>query len=101
MRGPWRLPPSGRTPVERLRSGLKASGMQMIDPGEGQPTARAPADIASLAGRQERARAWFEALRDQICAAFEALEDKLPAGARLSEHSPGRFVRSPWERSDH
>ena len=29
--------------------------------------------------RKSQARAWFEALRDEICAAFEALEDRLPA----------------------
>ncbi len=37
------------------------------------------------------ARAWFEALRDRLCAAFEAIEDA--AGGR-----PGRFVRTPWAR---
>jgi len=51
--------------------------------------------------RKTRARAWFEALRDEICAAFEALEDGLPAGAPLSDHAPARFVRTPWERTDH
>jgi len=48
-----------------------------------------------------RARAWFEQLRDDICAAFEGLEDALPAGAQLSERAAGRFVRTPWNRTDH
>jgi coproporphyrinogen III oxidase len=37
------------------------------------------------------APAWFEALRDRLCAAFVAIEDE--AGGR-----PGRFVRTPWAR---
>src|SRR6185436_2538584 len=53
-----------------------------------------------IAERQARARAWFEHLRDDICAAFEALEDALPAGAPLADHAPRRFVRTPWERTD-
>jgi coproporphyrinogen III oxidase len=58
-------------------------------------------DPATLAARKARARTWFEQLRDDICAAFEALEDALPAGAPLSDRPPGRFVRTPWERTDH
>ena len=54
-----------------------------------------------IAERQSRARAWFEQLRDDICAAFEALEDALPAGAPLAERAAGRFVRTPWKRTDH
>jgi coproporphyrinogen III oxidase len=57
-----------------------------------------PADTET---RKSRARAWFEALRDDICTAFEALEDALPAAAPLSEREAGRFVRTPWERTDH
>jgi coproporphyrinogen III oxidase len=55
----------------------------------------------AVAERQSRARAWFEQLRDDTCAAFEGLEDALPAGAPLSERAAGRFVRTPWNRTDH
>ena len=58
-------------------------------------------DAALLPNRKARARAWFEALRDDICAAFEKIELELPAGAPLAQESPGRFVRTPWSRTDH
>jgi coproporphyrinogen III oxidase len=58
-------------------------------------------DIESLEARKARARAWFEELRDKICAAFEALEDALPPGAPLADLAAGRFVRTPWQRTDH
>lgn len=58
-------------------------------------------DAAALEQGKSRARAWFETLRDDICAAFEALEDSLPAGASQGDRAPGRFVRTPWERTDH
>jgi coproporphyrinogen III oxidase len=54
-----------------------------------------------LADHQARARAWFERLRDDICAAFEALEDALPTSAPLADRVAGRFVRTPWARTDH
>jgi coproporphyrinogen III oxidase len=44
-----------------------------------------------------RARAWFESLRDRICAAFEAIEDDY-AGAAQADMPPGRFERHPWDR---
>jgi len=58
-------------------------------------------DPAPIKARKTRARAWFEALRDDICAALEALEDALPANAPLCERAAGRFVRTPWSRTDH
>ncbi|MBL8835905.1 MAG: oxygen-dependent coproporphyrinogen oxidase [Alphaproteobacteria bacterium] len=48
------------------------------------------------AGRKAEARAWFERLRDQICAAFEGLEDAL-AGTH-ADLPAGRFVRTAWRR---
>lgn len=58
-------------------------------------------DSAAIEARKTRARIWFEALRDDICAGLEALEDALPAGAPLCERAAGRFVRTPWSRTDH
>jgi coproporphyrinogen III oxidase len=58
-------------------------------------------DAGQTEARKARARAWFEGLRDNICAAFEALEDALPAGARCADRPAGRFVRTPWSRTDH
>ena len=56
-------------------------------------------DVSLIDERKARARSWFEALRDQICAAFEKLEDDAPAPLYPGE--AGRFVRTPWERTDH
>jgi len=52
---------------------------------------------AETANRQERAREWFEMLRDDICAAFETLEDELTG--TLHERPPGRFERKAWTRA--
>jgi len=52
-----------------------------------------------LDARKARVRTWFETLRDDICAAFEALEAGLPAHAPLAERAAGRFVRTPWSRA--
>ena len=45
---------------------------------------------------QQQATAWFEGLRDRICAALEALEDEY-AGP-LASQPPGRFERKAWQR---
>ena len=58
-------------------------------------------DETDLDSRKSRARAWFETLRDDVCASFEKLEDTLPADAAFADREPGRFVRTPWSRSDH
>jgi coproporphyrinogen III oxidase len=58
-------------------------------------------DPAELSRRKDQARAWFEALRDEICALLEAVETDLPEGASGADQPPGRFVRTPWSRTDH
>jgi len=59
--------------------------LSAVPPGPGEHRLAAPA------------RAWFEALRDRLCAAFEALEDALAAGPHAGL-PPGRFVRTGWSR---
>lgn len=50
----------------------------------------------NLDDKKARAKAWFEALRDDIIAAFEALEDEV--GDLYADMAPGRFARTPWRR---
>ena len=46
--------------------------------------------------RRQEAKAWFESLRDRICAALEQLEDE--ASAALYPGEAGRFDYRPWAR---
>lgn len=55
---------------------------------------------AAYAVEKEAARAWFEALRDRICAAFEALEDEAEGTPGTDGRAAGRFVRDAWDRTD-
>jgi len=47
--------------------------------------------------KKAMARAWFEALRDRICKAFETIEDEF--GEEFSD-TPGRFVQTEWSRDN-
>ena len=55
-----------------------------------------PSDIED---KKARASAWFAQLRDEICTAFEAVEDDIKGPN--ADREPGRFERTPWERTDH
>lgn len=46
---------------------------------------------------REPARAWFESLRDRLCAAFEAIEREQD-GEREQDSPPRTFQRTPWQR---
>jgi coproporphyrinogen III oxidase len=50
-----------------------------------------------VSDQKQRARAWFEELRDSICAAFEKIEDDYHGA--LSHLPPGRFERKSWSRA--
>lgn len=56
---------------------------------------------AEIEQRKATAKAWFEKLRDKICAAFEDLEGTLPAGTPMADRPPMRFDRKSWHRTDH
>jgi coproporphyrinogen III oxidase len=63
-------------------------------------TARQSAETPrSIEANKARARGWFEELRDMICLALENIEADAPAG--LYPGQPGKFVRTPWNRTDH
>jgi coproporphyrinogen III oxidase len=50
------------------------------------------------AGLQDAARAWFEDLRDRLCAAFEAIEDAAVGNPGGGDVGAARFVRTAWSR---
>lgn len=62
-----------------------------------------PANLALAESMKPRARAWFETLRDRICASLEAIEDEAagPFASEADAATAGRFVRTPWSRTNH
>jgi coproporphyrinogen III oxidase len=53
---------------------------------------------APLDAAKQQTRAWFEALRDRICAAFEAIETDY-TGKQHGELPAGKFERKAWQRT--
>jgi coproporphyrinogen III oxidase len=50
--------------------------------------------------RKERARLWFERLRDDLCAALEKIEDEAEGLPGCAGKRAGRFVKSSWTRGE-
>lgn len=59
----------------------------------------APSPSASYVTEERKAEAaaWFRQLRDDICTAFESLEDELTG--TYADRPAGRFERTPWQRA--
>lgn len=66
-----------------------------MNPRDMLATATMPLELET---KKAAASAWFRDLRDRICAAFEAVEDDIRGP--FSDRPAGRFVRTPWERTD-
>ena len=49
-------------------------------------------------GHKKRASEWFDAFRDDLCAALEACEDEVKPRPGAAE--PGRFERTEWRREE-
>jgi coproporphyrinogen III oxidase len=56
-------------------------------------------DTPEIDPQKHAAAAWFQQLRDDICDAFERIEDEC-AHPQLGERPAGRFVRKSWARDD-
>lgn len=51
-----------------------------------------------LETRKVQARAWFERLRDEICASYEAIEDAVTGPNDSTDLAAGLFERKAWQR---
>ncbi|NVN12270.1 MULTISPECIES: oxygen-dependent coproporphyrinogen oxidase [Nguyenibacter] len=66
-----------------------------------EPRASIPRDMLAHDALKDPARAWFEALRDRICDAFEQIERAAEDVQTLpGRTAPGSFVRTPWDRTN-
>ena len=53
-----------------------------------------------LEARKERARLWFESLRDGVLSTLEAIEDAAETSPLYAGKPAGRFTRTPWSRAE-
>jgi coproporphyrinogen III oxidase len=59
-----------------------------------------PEKMSDIETQHKTARAWFESLRDDICSAFEAIEDDVTGADEIMTLEPGRFERKSWDRPE-
>lgn len=52
--------------------------------------------MSDFEAKKQKAKAWFEQLRDSICASLEEIEAS--AGELYEGYQPARFERTPWKR---
>jgi coproporphyrinogen III oxidase len=65
-----------------------------------QDTVEEPRTKDAFEAGKDRAKAWFETLRDQMLAALEALEDAAEGAPGCEGNEAGRFSRKPWTREE-
>ena len=54
-----------------------------------------------LETHKKQAQDWFATLQSQICGVLEGLEDEAKGPFAPEAQEAGRFVRTPWTRTDH
>jgi coproporphyrinogen III oxidase len=65
-----------------------------------QETAKEPKMNDAFETGKDRARSWFETLRDRMLAGLEAVEDAAEGAPGCEGKEAGRFTRKAWTRED-
>ena len=63
-------------------------------------TMETPGPKDAFEAGKERAKLWFEELRDRMLAALEAVEDAAEGAPGCEGKDAGRFTRAPWTREE-
>ena len=61
---------------------------------------RTESDVNPFEAGKDLAQAWFESLRDSVCAALERVEDAAEGLPLYKDQPAGRFTRTPWTRAE-